>query len=436
MASRAKQTTGGIRVRMYRVGFGDCFLLSLPVGTRREHILIDCGAHYVDLHTIPQVVEDIAKETNKRLALVIATHNHQDHVSGFAACEKRFAEFQVEQVWLPWTENLEDGEARRLREKQETLVKRLAPSLRAAGAGPELVAMLDNFPPARSATDQVTAIKNRHALQVLSQGFRGTDGRIGSASVSYLAVERAGGEQLVLPAALDGLQATLLAPSRAKTFISMLDPPKDHHYLAPAQSDSPGEPPFGEEWKVPPARYLRQNLWPPDLKSDLSKALPGDLAALSRWLEDAVNNTSLVMHFRMLGRNLLFAGDAQWGSWLSWLYKAGDTTQGLAPGSRDLLRELDFLKLSHHGSVNGTPTEVVANLAGGAAVMCSTNQTASYPQVPLTALIDKLDAKTGNRLALSDQVDVLGNPLAHKDLRRRPLASCFTRGPFWIDCTL
>jgi beta-lactamase superfamily II metal-dependent hydrolase len=433
MTRRAKSKVSGIRIRMYRVGFGDCFLFSIPVNTRREHILIDCGAHYVDLHTIPQAVEDIAKETGKRLALVIATHNHRDHVSGFAACEKQFSEFQVDQVWLPWTEDPENDQARRLRTKQQTLAARLALSLHAAGVRPELAAMLDNFP-AWSGQDQVERIRNRRAMQVLTQSFRGPDGRTGSAVVRYLAVDEPSEHSLTLPPTLPDLRATLLAPSRSKAFVSMLDPPKDHHYFAPMGGDTVPLQPFEEEWKVLPARYIRESLWPPNAKSALAKAVPDDLAAVARWLEDAINNTSLVLHFRALGRNFLFAGDAQWGSWLSWLYQEGDTARGLAAASRDLLRELDFLKVSHHGSVNGTPSEVVANLSAKAAVMCSTNKTASYPQVPLSALIDALDTRTG-RLALSDQVVVEGNPRAQEDLRRRPLPPCFTRGPFWVDYT-
>ena len=118
------------------------------------------------------------------------------------------------------------------------------------------------------------------------------------------------------------------------------------------------------------------------------------------------------------------------------MYESADTTRGLAAGSRDLLRELDFLKLSHHGSVNATPTEVVTNLSPSAAVMCSTNPTASYPQVPLPALVNALNVRTDRRLALSDQVDVKGNARAHEDLRQRPLAACFAPGPFWIDFIL
>ena len=45
MAIKKKNGSGNIRVRMYRVGMGDCFLVSIGSGMSRKHILIDCGVH-------------------------------------------------------------------------------------------------------------------------------------------------------------------------------------------------------------------------------------------------------------------------------------------------------------------------------------------------------------------------------------------------------
>src|SRR5919206_2598696 len=107
-----------IRVRMYRVGFGDCFLLSLPIAKAADdadthkHLLIDCGVHAQgDLDTIDRAVKNIADATNKKLAVVIATHSHQDHISGFS---KEFSNFEIGEVWLPWCENSKDPKALKL----------------------------------------------------------------------------------------------------------------------------------------------------------------------------------------------------------------------------------------------------------------------------------------------------------------------------------
>ena len=34
-----------VAVRMYNVGFGDCFLLTIPMADGVRRILIDCGTH-------------------------------------------------------------------------------------------------------------------------------------------------------------------------------------------------------------------------------------------------------------------------------------------------------------------------------------------------------------------------------------------------------
>src|SRR2546425_5004900 len=95
-----------VRIRTYRVGFGDCFLVSFPVSGEHRHILVDCGVHSRgDIHTIQDAIADIAQETGKRLEVVVATHAHQDHISGFGSGREVFKTFSVEEVWMPWTEN-------------------------------------------------------------------------------------------------------------------------------------------------------------------------------------------------------------------------------------------------------------------------------------------------------------------------------------------
>ena len=86
----------GIRVRMYRVGFGDFFLVSiLDEQEKPLHILIDCGvfrgkSQKGDIHSIEAAVEHMAKETDRQLELVVMTHRHADHIAGFARCDSLF----------------------------------------------------------------------------------------------------------------------------------------------------------------------------------------------------------------------------------------------------------------------------------------------------------------------------------------------------------
>src|SRR5215210_5889757 len=79
-----------VRVRMYRQGLGDCFLVTFYTGERPVHALIDCGTLGTSGGvTMAQVVADIIAttkgpgEAKGRLDLLVATHEHKDHVSGF-----------------------------------------------------------------------------------------------------------------------------------------------------------------------------------------------------------------------------------------------------------------------------------------------------------------------------------------------------------------
>jgi hypothetical protein len=76
-----------VRVRMYRQGLGDCFLLSFGKDgsfTEAAHVLIDCGTLGATTTgvKIKDVVANIALTTKNKttakseLALLVATHEH------------------------------------------------------------------------------------------------------------------------------------------------------------------------------------------------------------------------------------------------------------------------------------------------------------------------------------------------------------------------
>lgn len=115
-----------IKVRMYRHGFGDCFLLRFMEGNRTKcKMLIDCGLKLNDKGTdvsLADVVKDIKKvvaekkggKTIYRLDMLVVTHEHYDHVSAFHPSLKFFDQFQFDKIWMAWTENPEDKEARKI----------------------------------------------------------------------------------------------------------------------------------------------------------------------------------------------------------------------------------------------------------------------------------------------------------------------------------
>src|SRR5947207_8527652 len=116
----------GIRIRMYRVGFGDFFLLTVPTKSGgAQHILIDCGVHAGNIGSMADCVADLIKVTDRKLALVIVTHYHADHLSGFATQFAEFAQFEVGAVWITNRLDPEDQQSMAFKEQVVSLANHL-----------------------------------------------------------------------------------------------------------------------------------------------------------------------------------------------------------------------------------------------------------------------------------------------------------------------
>lgn len=112
-----------IKIRMYRHGFGDCFLLSFfHKDDRVFSMLVDCGIKLntkSDAVPIEDVIDDLkatltpADGKKPELDVLVATHEHWDHVAFFhpTRSPNYFSDFKIGQVWLAWTEDPEDEEA-------------------------------------------------------------------------------------------------------------------------------------------------------------------------------------------------------------------------------------------------------------------------------------------------------------------------------------
>ena len=125
-----------VRVRTYRHGLGDCHLLSFakPDGSQL-HLLIDCGVVSRTQNPGPlmtAVAKDIAEQTGKTLDVVVATHQHTDHLSGFKQADAvfRVGNIEMKRLWLAWTEDPRNPLGKKI---QRELVRKLA-AVRAAAA--------------------------------------------------------------------------------------------------------------------------------------------------------------------------------------------------------------------------------------------------------------------------------------------------------------
>ena len=412
----------GIRIRMYRVGFGDFFLLSLRQGEAVEHVLIDCGVHAKPTNSIGAAIEQLKADTGGRIALIIMTHRHADHISGFAqrneAGNLKFNEFTVGKVWMPWFENPRDQKAVRFQANLTAVATRLQLSFaaRADKADTQFQSMAENITGVLAANG---VSSNQIALDMLHSGF--ADGKT---TIQYLTA----GSVPELPQELVdmGFGAQILGPPSDPALISQMDG-KAHQYLAEIDASiereraPAGVPIFDDGFDGDAADYRPEDLGTGGsarIEKEVANAQPDAVRAIAAQADNTINNQSVVALLTFNDKKLLFAGDAQWGNWQNFLFGGALGSPGhtaLTPEALAILRSIDFYKVGHHGSTNATPIDALEAMREGIVAMCSTavgayGKVANKSEVPRVPLMEALERKTGGKLARSDQVAAANCP--------------------------
>jgi hypothetical protein len=434
-----------VRVRMYRQGLGDCFLLSFPGRPRPVHVLVDCG---VLLGTedangaMRRVAENIRAETEGVLDALVVTHEHWDHASGFLQAKEIFDLLEVKQVWLSWAENPRD-------ELAGQLLKKRARALAAVTAAHQRLRGMQGAAAARTAA-RVGGVLDffggpfEAARKTISAAMEWARARPG-ADRQFL---RPGGEPFSIPGT-SSVRVYVLGPPRDPQRIRKSDPSKrasevyelageggpELGFLEAAQRADgalDAARPFEDWFRVPEgearARPFFVDHYGFDSSADDWRRIESDwlgaAGPLALRLDSDTNNTSLVLAFELLpsGRVLLFPGDAQVGNWLSW----EDVTWKVparegAPRvvtSRDLLERTVLYKVGHHGSHNATLREK------GLELMTSEELAAMLPvkramaekqdwNMPFPSLYRRLEERTQGRILDADEgVNGRGTPLA------------------------
>ncbi|KQP62779.1 hypothetical protein ASF41_22495 [Methylobacterium sp. Leaf111] len=378
-----------VSVRMYEVGFGDCLLVTFRSGDSAKRVLFDCGSLSRRKADVARVAADVIATCTDgrgkaRLELVVCTHRHKDHVSGFD--DAAWSTVEVGEVWMPWTEDPDDPRATRIRNRQSSFAAALYEAL-APGLGRDATPLAE----ARAARKQATialalnALTNEKAMGTLHSGFAGKPPRrfLPAADAAFQTLELAG---------LPGVRFHVLGPSRDEDVIKDMDPPAGKAYLtrvAARRTDEERDGAFSPRWRVTDDAFRAgrpdTTFGADDRKDvdDLADQPDGDMAAV---LDSAVNNTSLMMMIEVGNQFLLFPGDAQWGTWDAILRR---------PEGRALLARTTALKVSHHGSHNGTPRSFVDEVIGGGVVaLLSTGTVKMWPGIPRRPLVEALGART------------------------------------------
>lgn len=377
---------GNIAVRMYRGILGDCFVLRHDEGGQLRHILIDCGvlqgvqgAH----EQMKLIVDDIHAITGGDLDLVVLTHEHHDHLSGFSYEKARFfgSDFEIHELWLAWTEDPNDPQALALRQRftkvKSALTKVVKLSALALGdprlgTVQSLSAFIEPLPLDGSRKTTIDSLKEkagRRATRYLEPGEVVHPERLPTLKTMVLGPPRT--EALLrrdAPRKGAGKEVYLTDPEEA---VALEDRACRELGEQPLIADLPFARPYQ---RLVSAAYEACAQGGCDGIEQLYFADHNHWRTIERdWLDGAetmalkmdsdTNNTSLVLAFELPDRQvLLFPGDAQVGNWLSWgdqTYPREANEQNPNPATRDdILSRVTLYKVGHHCSHNATLREL------------------------------------------------------------------------------
>lgn len=421
MSNRQPATKFRAKIRMYRQGLGDCFLVTLPRqdGSGSFTILIDCGVIQGTPNAttrMTEVLDDVAATCNGKIDLLVVTHEHADHLSGFLQARSIFDKLVVDKVWMGWTEDPDDPVAKGLASNRKEALAALQASQQRLhlDGNPEAARELGNILGFFAADGGGTT---HQALEIVRAKAAPRYCRPDDAPVTFPGVEAT---FYVLGPPTDPAQLRKTLPSKAnpETYeAGGLEADGLAFFMnsvKPCLDDTP-DAPFGPMWQIPFAvargmPFFKHRYWGEqdhDWRRIDTAWLEGS-AEFALQLDSLTNNTSLVIAIELAeGDVLLFAADAQVGNWLSW---QGLTWEygGRTVTGPDLLRRTRIYKVGHHGSHNATlrqqGLETMHDLAAALLpVDRAMAQKKNWSRMPLPSLVTRLTELTGHRLLRADE---------------------------------
>jgi len=416
-----KQKSGkrpsAVTIRMYNVGFGDCFLLTFHYGNTERHMLIDYGSTAAPKNAagkyMREVANDIKEQCKGKLDVLVVTHRHRDHISGFStqgdATGKIIASLNPSHVVQPWTED----------PKAKPKALSATTSLYRKGK-PAEKAMTSHFLGSLEDMHRIAGtIAHLAQSNVLYAGaetrkqlaFLGESNLKNLSAVKNLMAMGKKGEAHYVNA---GMKLNSLLPGVA---ITVLGPPtlKQTESIRTMRAKDPNEFwQFRSFWAsqslAARAMVARRGL---SLKATLARQRKKALSPNMRWfigqsrqihadqtlqlvrdLDNVMNNTSVILLFEIGNRKLLFPGDAQIENWSYALQQKK---------WQNLLKDVNLYKVGHHGSLNATPKSLWQlfrhkgdeHTRNRLETLCSTKagkhgSTRSGTEVPRRVLVDEL----------------------------------------------
>ncbi|RPD42376.1 MBL fold metallo-hydrolase [Chitinophaga barathri] len=371
-----------VNIKMFQVGeLGDCFLLKFIDGEKKSHVLIDCGS-FRNSNKSKERLQKIVKHildnelSGGLLDLVVATHQHNDHVSGFLHAADLFKD-KVKQVWLPWLDDPRDPPANKLRLKQQNLLDKMGVIYQHL----QQKNLQEGFPITKDILDFYGATDDGPAVPLEAMKILR---KMGKKPVKYL---EPGTVENIPRFTQKQLKAYVLGPPRNPAFLYDITANKDETYdhklelafsgaekLAHALENKNGitgreeqQFPFNLHYKRSKEKIDSAFIGLYDDPRNDYRTIDSDwlnqVERLALYMDSYTNNSSLVLAFELVESQkvLLFVGDAQTGNWNSWKtleWKGAHRDFNI----RNMLQNTVLYKVGHHASHNASLKEAIEDM--------------------------------------------------------------------------
>jgi beta-lactamase superfamily II metal-dependent hydrolase len=321
-----------VRVRAYQVYFGDCFLVTVPDGPVKRHILVDFGnvvGKGGDNAPFKAIARNIQEETKGHIDVVVMTHEHIDHMEGYYHQRKVFDKMTIDRVWMSYPSMpgyYEKYPQAELHKKLRILADHFSQQVRPRGLSlaPSFEALLRNN---LSNSDRIDYIRklpvNKNCVHYLARGHTLKNKPFKHVKGFVLAPEKS------MSVYYDSLGHGFARMVSALDTSLSLDRTNQWNF--------PTVPRVERPYNLSEAAWRR-----------LRESIQTGAIEVLRSIDKALNNTSLVFFLEVNDKRLLFTGDAELASWSI-----------MAKKNKKHLKPFDFFKISHHGSHNGTPLELL-----------------------------------------------------------------------------
>jgi hypothetical protein len=448
---------GGVAIRMYRQGLGDCFLLAFAGRNERPvYVLIDCGVHRAQPDGTPNlhaIVADIAVATGGNLDVLVVTHPQEEHLAGLVLAEQEFVKkrLKVNELWLAWSEDADQPQGQALQAARleawqalDTARRHLLATAAARDLEGSELALYQRLDDACSAAAHSAVLPGTPTILNLLREQKYRTKFLRPSDVSLRIPGAAAARAYVLGPPDDKAPA---GAARTETFLtqssgltSFATAARSHCPPAAGAALNDAERldlatreelchPFSKACRIDFERAARHPFFQQHFGLNGSSGSSAWHDLQNEWLGAAervaldlgrhAGNSSLALAFeigpRRKGRVLLFPGDAQVGNWLSW--------EGLRWGRppktlsiADLFARTVVYKVADHGSAAATLKHDAKQRPYGWALMPA-NLVAMLPvdervasalpgwNMPDPHLCDALHAKAGQTLLRSDDTD-------------------------------